>query len=222
MMEKFNLTSRILKYIIFINPLIKLIQQFRWKSNMLPKFKKEKALAALLYISNELIKKSPERRADLYKLLKILYFADKKHLAKYGRSITGDFYVAMKDGPVPSRTYDMLKHIRGDGYFLSSVEFIDELLRSIEFKKTITVIPKKPPILDDLAKSDMSAINLTIKELKNLNFAQIRKLSHDQAFEEADESNNISMESVARAGGANDEVLSYLNLWLENQTFLVA
>jgi len=189
---------------------------------MLPKFKEEKSLAAVLYIAHELIEKSPEHRADLYKLLKILYFADKKHLAKYGRSITGDFYVAMKDGPVPSRTYDMLKHIRGDGCFCAPVEFMNKLSQSIEFKIPISITPKKRPNLDDLSRSDIIAIDSAITELKNLDFGQVRRLSHDTAFEEADESNNISMESVARAGGANDNILAYLNIWLENQTFLVA
>ena len=42
----------------------------------------------------------------------VLYFADKLHMERYGRSICGDTYIAMKFGPVPSGTYDLIKDVR--------------------------------------------------------------------------------------------------------------
>lgn len=41
--------------------------------------------------------------------LKLMYFADKLHLIKYGRTITGDRFVAMSLGTLGSTTYDVLK-----------------------------------------------------------------------------------------------------------------
>jgi uncharacterized phage-associated protein len=189
---------------------------------MLPRFREQKALTAILYVAHELIKKTPEKRADLYKLQKVLYFADKNHMAEYGRPITGDFYVAMKDGPVPSRTYDMLKQVRGDGCYCSTQDFINKLNESISFIGNVTISPKKRANTDDLSESDIKAINSAIELLKNLTFIQIKARSHDSAYAAADESNNIPMESVAKAGGADNSIISYLNTWLENQTPLVA
>lgn len=189
---------------------------------MLPIFKEQKALTAILYVAHQLIAKSPEKRADLYKLQKILYFADKKHLAKYGRPITGDFYAAMKDGPVPSRTYDMLKQVRGDGCYCSTQNFLSELTRSIRFDGNITIQPLKPANMDLLSKSDTEALDYAIDRLKDLNFSKIKKMSHDSAYKAADESNNIPMDEVAKAGGANDGMIAYLKTWLENQSPLVA
>ena len=73
-------------------------------------FDKTKALNALLYVANRV------QRKDFHKIFKIVYFADRQHLAEWGRPITGDTYIAMDAGPVPSRMYDMLKIVRGDSY----------------------------------------------------------------------------------------------------------
>ena len=69
-------------------------------------FDPEKGIEVLLYIA--------DKTKDIYKILKILYFADKLHLSKYGRFISGDYYIAMKHGPVPSRSYDIIKIARGE------------------------------------------------------------------------------------------------------------
>lgn len=73
------------------------------------KFDPEKAVEVILYIATR------AKIRDIYHVLKLLYFADKAHLERNGRFICGDSYVAMKSGPVPSGTYDIIKDIRGDG-----------------------------------------------------------------------------------------------------------
>ena len=73
-------------------------------------FNKVKTLNALLYVANRV------QRKDFHKIFKIIYFADRQHLADWGSPITGDTYIAMEAGPVPSRLYDMLKIVRGDSY----------------------------------------------------------------------------------------------------------
>jgi uncharacterized phage-associated protein len=60
-------------------------------------FQEEKLVQALAFFSLQGIN-------DLTKLkaAKLLYFADKIHLNRYGRPITGDCYACMDKGPVPS------------------------------------------------------------------------------------------------------------------------
>jgi len=43
------------------------------------------------------------------KALKLIFFADRYHLRKYGRLITNDTYVAMRNGPVASGTRDIIE-----------------------------------------------------------------------------------------------------------------
>ena len=66
-----------------------------------------KALAAFLYVLRDLAKVSPHT-VDMHKVFKILYFADKEHLLRFGRPVIGDVYIALKHGPVPSRLYDWI------------------------------------------------------------------------------------------------------------------
>lgn len=77
-------------------------------------FNLDKAINSIIYIIQKLGSKM-----DMHKLYKILYFADQKHLSDYGRSITGDVYIAMQYGPVPSSVDDILKALRGDSFFLN-------------------------------------------------------------------------------------------------------
>ena len=62
-------------------------------------------LNAALWVAERL----PEQDRRIHKLFKILWFADLLHLKQYGRSVTGDTYIAMNYGPVPSALYDMIK-----------------------------------------------------------------------------------------------------------------
>jgi uncharacterized phage-associated protein len=52
-------------------------------------------------------------RMDRIRLLKLLYIADRELLAQCGRTLTGDRAVALKNGPVLSHVYDL---IRGEAF----------------------------------------------------------------------------------------------------------
>ncbi len=52
-------------------------------------------------------------RMEHMRLLKLLYIADRELLAETGRTLTGDHAVAMKNGPVLSGVYDLIKS-KGD------------------------------------------------------------------------------------------------------------
>jgi uncharacterized phage-associated protein len=72
-------------------------------------------------------------RMAYIRLLKLLYIADREWLAEAGRTITGDEAVAMKNGPVLSRVYDLIKGVapRADDW----VEHIRKVDYSVELKK---------------------------------------------------------------------------------------
>lgn len=69
-------------------------------------FNFEKTVQVFAY----LLKKTGPIRTDSYvRLLKLAYMADRESLNRRGFTITGDRVFAMKNGPVLTRTYDLIR-----------------------------------------------------------------------------------------------------------------
>ena len=173
-----------------------------------------KIIHSILFILDKLGGKS-----DLHKIFKILYFADQKHLVSYGFPITGDYYIAMPHGPVPSKSYDVLKAIRGDSFWTASKEYID--LFEVEDHM---VTAKQMPDMDELAESDVECLLEAIAENKDLNFQQLVDKSHKSAWEKARDASNfdneMKVEDIAKEVNVNEEMLKYIMLNIENQILL--
>lgn len=171
------------------------------------KFDKDKAVAMILYIS--------QRVADLYTLLKIIYFAEQKHIKKYGMPILGDNYIAMEKGPVPSTVYDMIKIVRGDNTFCNFDK--EELTKYFSVENGIKIISKEKPNMKHLAESDLECINESIAENKSLRFEELIEKSHDDAWKQSDKNDDISYEDIAKAAGASQEMIERLIYISENE-----
>jgi uncharacterized phage-associated protein len=182
------------------------------------RFDERKALSAILYIAGKLIERhqvSKEAKPDMHRISKILYFADRKHLARYGRPILGDYFVAMKDGPVPSKTYDLMKAIKGESPFCSAENF-----KASFDVKGFMVHPKQSADMDEFSESDIECINESLQENQDLTFGQLRDKSHDRAYNQASENNRISFIAMAKAEGIDAEMISYIETVAENQHLL--
>lgn len=119
--------------------------------------------------------------SDLY-ISKIFYYADKEHLVKYGRPITGDIYFALKNGPVPSLILNILN---------SKYEYVDHNL-ILEFRKYVHATrtnakssfsilehtPKKN--YDFLSESDIECLEFGIKQCKGLTRRDLIDKAHKE------------------------------------------
>src|SRR6266540_3560826 len=83
------------------------------------RFDPERALELVLYVANQL------RYPTLHSVSKVVYFADREHLSRYGSLLSGDNYVAMRHGPVPSAIYNLLKAAAGRQEPLIPAEFYE-------------------------------------------------------------------------------------------------
>jgi uncharacterized phage-associated protein len=59
--------------------------------------------------ASAVLAKQHSNRISRLRLLKLLYISDRESIRETGRPITGDSVVAMKNGPVLSRTYNLIK-----------------------------------------------------------------------------------------------------------------
>lgn len=133
---------------------------------------RNKAVQAVDYIA----RKWP--RVTQYYVCKILYFADKEHCLDWGRTITGDRYVAMDHGPVPSRVYDMLKP--GSGEEDELLDMINERLRFVAEGNKTHVISKEIGDFDALSQSDCEALDSAVNFCRPLGFGALRDISHKE------------------------------------------
>ncbi len=105
-------------------------------------------------------------------ILKLLYLADRWHLRKYGRTVSGDEYYAMKLGPVASRAKRLIeKNFNGipDAQTFVSVEKESgyEEIRSVA-----------KPDLDWLSETDRMALDAAIEALKKCGARNIVEFVH--------------------------------------------
>ncbi len=161
------------------------------------RFDPEKALETILFIAAKV--------PDTYHIGKIIYFADLQHLENYGRFISGDYYCALKDGPVPSGTYDIIKDVREDRrprYELSAHESF-----SVD---GYDVKPKRLANFDLFSKSDISCLETAIEKYGSLSFGKLKQISHDSAYDSADENGEISIAEIAKMLPNADDVIENL------------
>ena len=175
----------------------------------LPADNRDTTVNTLLYIIQKI-----GGKGDFHKVFKILYFADQKHLARYGSAITDDKYVAMTYGPVPSMAYDIVKSMRGERLM---VAFQDQFTPYFELLGKYTIRAKVNPDLDYLSKSEMQCLNESVGECEKLSFQECTNRSHDSAWHNADENSEMNLLDIAKAGGAQNGMIAYIRESIENR-----
>lgn len=117
------------------------------------------------------------KRPSQYDIVKSIFLADRRHMNRFGRPITFDNYVALKHGPVPSLTYDLLRETARAKTRLDG--------RRIPWQKTN--VGKYNEYYDasiedferHLSTSDIEALSGAYETVLTLGFTQIRKLTHE-------------------------------------------
>jgi uncharacterized phage-associated protein len=171
---------------------------------VLPQFTFDERIAveAILYIA------SKSREPTFHRIAKLLYFADLCHLERHGRFICGDRYIAMKHGPVPSGVYDILTSERDGIRYLNFPATEDAF--EVTGERRYHVRPLREANLEWLSDSDIECLDESIHQYDHLSFAQLTALSHDAAWESADENDSISLEAIVQRLGNPSGLLEYL------------
>lgn len=131
-------------------------------------FELDKAVAAVAYLASRGI---PE--LDKYKIAKLIFLADKAHLVRFGRPITGDKMWALKHGPVPSRILDLLDSAVADpdnplsDWVELSTKYSYRRFSSTSFDQ------------EALSASDIVVLDEVIEKHGGKSFHELKSLTHE-------------------------------------------
>lgn len=137
----------------------------------------DKAIEAIVWLAR--------RRPGIghFHIAKILYFADKAHLLKYGRPIIGDSYIAMEHGPVPSGVCDLLT-----GNSFLDPDLLDKMAKAARTDRDripqVTALRAPDPAV--FSGSDLRCLEDAFAKYVDMPLGELRRLTHDErAWREA-------------------------------------
>jgi len=159
-----------------------------------------RAINSVLYISERL------QRSDFHKIFKILYFSDREHLMEYGRAITGDRYIAMKYGPVPSNLYDIFKSVRGNSFFSDNGKFS----QYFSVINDDIIKPNRKADMRELSKSDVKHLDNSIHIYGKMSMDEICDKSHDYAWNNTLIDREIDWRNIILEAGGDEEYIQFV------------
>ncbi|MGY6648037.1 Panacea domain-containing protein [Wenyingzhuangia sp. IMCC45574] len=111
------------------------------------------------------------REINYTKAIKLIWLSDRYYLRNHGKTITGDKYFALKNGPLASCTSDIIK-----AYNLSD----EELSYREEFFEVAGYILKsvKEPNLKVFSKKELEILKLIYKTFSNETWDSLSNFSH--------------------------------------------
>lgn len=171
------------------------------------RFDDEKAKAAIAYLASRSL---PELSKG--KICKLIFLADKHHLVRFGRPVTGDRICAMKDGPVPSNILNILNLFLTDQndpslVMLNEAVQIDRSYRNPHFHAV------KFNLADYLSESDIESLDAIVKRFGDWSFSRLRAITHEMtAYKNA-------WEDEAR--GVNNPTMSFEDMFEDDDEALV-
>jgi hypothetical protein len=175
-------------------------------------FEIRKSINVMLFIL-----KSLGGSADVFTLFAVMYLSELKHLAKHGSLITGDNYIAMKNGPVPYNMYSVYQQLKGRGYLRNLAGNFKEYIAAGNNETIVAVTDYSE---DYISRSEANCLFDTIREFKNESADQLKRKTMDIAWEKASLSNDMSIENMAVAAGASTEMIAYIQHSFANEILL--
>ena len=160
-------------------------------------FDRDKAIEAILYLAARI------SDPTFHSIGKLMYFADKTSLERYGRFICGDDYFAMQWGPFPTHTYDLMKAAARGDVFPFTVQ-------------GHSIAPARPADTELLSESDIDCLDASIRLYGNVPMWKRHEDSADsayqQAWEQRGESGSVRMpiEDIAGLLDNGEELIDFL------------
>jgi uncharacterized phage-associated protein len=109
------------------------------------------------------------------KLIKLMYLAEREAMNRYGFPMTGDDFVAMKHGPVPTWTLDYVNGLEESGPDGWDSWISDKADHEVALRERAA----KSDVLDELSRADEDVLAGVWKRFGAMGKYQIRDYTHD-------------------------------------------
>lgn len=165
----------------------------------------DKAIEAIVWLA--------EKRPgiDIYHIAKILFYADKLHLNKYGRPIIGDTYIKMPYGPAPSAVLDLIKK---NDYTLTPHQIgkISEAITVEKEERYPSISPLRSPDLSYFSNTDIACLQESFDENIDLPFDDLVKSTHtEKCYIEASDGRPIDQKLMVDDDNTDcEDIRSYI------------
>lgn len=151
---------------------------------------------------------------DYIHLFKIMYFAQRQHLATYGIPLIQESFDAHKNGPVPEYTYRALRTLEGKCSRYPNMQWVAASI-SITEQCGHPIFTLKEGVQydhEELSVSNTEILDLIIRQCKDMPAYALSDISHEdeayrkawERFEQTGENSLMPMVEIAAAGGASD------------------
>lgn len=139
---------------------------------------------------------APGQRLPYLKLIKLMYFADREALLRWGAPITNDRYYSLDHGPILSRVKDLMVEDHAERSFWSAhisspssyvIELLDEAGN------------------DRLSRAEEQLIDETYARYRHFDRWELREMSHElpEWTDPHGSAIEIEIEDILRAGGVS-------------------
>jgi len=132
----------------------------------------EKAIEAMVWLANK------DPGIDIYHIAKILYYAEKTHLNRYGRPIIGATYIKMDYGQVPSEIRDLITK----NVWMVEPDYLNRFSKSIEIDKEPydKLKPLRIADINCFSDTDIECLEESLNKYGPLTFEQLKSISHNE------------------------------------------
>ena len=149
-------------------------------------FHPKKAIAAIRFLAECEVPDLTKEKAN-----KLIFLADKAHLVRFARPITGSTYAALPHGPVPSQIDNLLDELEADQISSANAQLLASevcLDRRFRYPRLVARGTTQTAI-EQLSPSDISVFREILKRFSGMDFSQLRAITHEMpAYERAWES----------------------------------
>lgn len=140
--------------------------------------------------------KKQDREMPYYDLVKLLYLADREHVKRKGRSITGDLHWSLPWGPVAGNALDSVRNAWDEEW--------SRHIQTIRATKRCRLVEEAPP--DALSRAELKSLELVWDGFGGMDSEALK--DHTHALPEYTKTKGrveIRLEDLARAVGKTED-----------------